>query len=279
MPRQMRREFAGEGCHVVTPMMRKNTVTSILWIIVCQGLMSLAAPGQELPPGVPSPIGPDGKMTSNTMFTTPAYQRKAIDMLVQEANKVAAELHLSEKLPITEADIIGAYIAPFGMGYVRKYIGNITTHNYNYAVLQNYKFSSLTKNDFDNLCKLYEKKYVWPLSRMDTNGAYRLAAEWLAALSVDVKALDHDCPPVVKADNVYLSAPSGKFVPVYWVMWPKPTNEMGGSSVMLCLPTKTLLQLYLDDPKYIKRAPLVFTNLAELLAHTNKPPSAPGSMK
>jgi len=54
------------------------------------------------------------------------------------------------------------------------------------------------------------------------------------------------------------------------------------ADVELFLPTKKLLQLDVDDPKYILRKPLVFTNLASLFpgtgrvtGFTNFPPSAP----
>jgi hypothetical protein len=65
-----------------------------------------AGPGEDLPPGVPNPIGPNGKYTPALMFTTKAYHDEAFRLVLQEANRVAAELRLPEKLPITEADLV-----------------------------------------------------------------------------------------------------------------------------------------------------------------------------
>jgi hypothetical protein len=74
--------------------------------------------------------------------------------------------------------------------------------------------------------------------------------------------------------------PKRKFTPIYIVSWlpkDKPPFSAGGvASVELFSPTKTLLSLSVDDPKYILRPPIVFTNLAALFPgkgeiKTNKP--------
>lgn len=72
-------------------------------LLTATGVLRAGA-GDDLPPGVPSPIGPDGKYTPALMFTTKAYHDEALRLVLQEANRVAAELRLPEKLPITEAD-------------------------------------------------------------------------------------------------------------------------------------------------------------------------------
>jgi hypothetical protein len=60
------------------------------------------------------------------------------------------------------------------------------------------------------------------------------------------------------------------FVPMYWVAWfGGPARTEGLASVHLFAPAKTLLQLSVDDPEYIRRAPLLFTNLASLFPQTN----------
>jgi hypothetical protein len=54
------------------------------------------------------------------------------------------------------------------------------------------------------------------------------------------------------------------FVPVYHVGWKIPaSNEFGWhtvASVELFLPTKTLLDMTITDPKYILEKPLVISN-------------------
>jgi hypothetical protein len=70
-------------------------------------------------------------------------------------------------------------------------------------------------------------------------------------------------------DKAYVHPPAGKFVPVYDVGWSR--GEAGVASVRVFTPTKQLLQLRVEDPNYIMRSPLVFTNLADLLSQTNEP--------
>jgi hypothetical protein len=93
---------------------------------------------------------------------------------------------------------------------------------------------------------------------------------------MDVERLNHDCHVNVAVDSAYVQAPPGKFVPIYFVSW-VPSNGIGDvASVRLFEPTKALLQLRVEDPKYILREPLIFTNLAALFPgiapiHTNYP--------
>jgi hypothetical protein len=246
--------------------------------------ISLASPADDLPPGVPNPIGPDGKYTPALMFTTKSYHDEAFRLVLQEANRVATELGLPEKLPITEADLVGRFINAFGYAHVTKAIGNVTTRNYTYYLSQGNKFSYLEGTHQDADCRQYQRLYTWPLSRMDTNQAYQLATQWLAAVSMDVAALNRDCSVVVKPDRDYVHPPQGKFVPVYYVYWRKRNTQAGRvadvpAGVRVFTPNNTLLQLRVEDPEYILRAPMVFTNLHFLLSQTNEPvPSkTPGS--
>jgi hypothetical protein len=94
------------------------------------------------------------------------------------------------------------------------------------------------------------------MGQMDTNAPFRLAIEWLSALSIDVEALKRDC-----SLRVHAFTPEGKkgehFVPLYWVYWTRiPEGRGSVASVELFLPTKTLLQLRVEESKYILRKPL-----------------------
>ena len=254
---------------------------SSFWLLLLLSVAGVlpAAPADELPPGVPSPIGPDGKYTPALMFTTKAYYDEAFRRVLQEANRVATELRLPEKLPITESDLVGRYINPFGYAHVQKAIGNVTTRNYTYYLSQGNKFSYLEGTHQDADCRRYQRLYTWPQSRMDTNEAYQFATQWLAAVSMDVAALNRDCAVIVQPDRDYVHPPQGKFVPVYYVCWRKRNTGAGRvadvpAGVRVFTPDQTLLQLRVEDPKYILRPPLVFTNLEFLLSQTNRPSSA-----
>ena len=204
-------------------------------------------------------------------FTTPAYRKEALRLVIEEANRVAQELNLSENLPITESNLVEVFISPPSM--VRLGFGNITTSNYTYYATVGDKFSYLEKHFPDVMNKDYAElkaQYLWPMSRMDTNSAYQLATQWLAAASMDVPAIIRDC-------NVHVEAftPEGKtgahFVRLYRVYW---TQKNGSSvspaaSIELFEPTKTLRQLRVNKSEYILRMPLQITNADFLLSQTN----------
>jgi hypothetical protein len=224
----------------------------------------------DLPPGVPNPIGLDGKYTHAMMFTTTAYQNEALKLVIREANKVAKELKLPDELPITESNIVKAFINPFGYAYAKKAVGNVTTKSYVYYVSQGNQFSYLESPHQDELCRKFQASSTLPVSQINTNEALKQATKWLKAASMDVKALNRDCWVKVELDNAYVHPPAGKLVPVYYVSWSEKTGGVGGvASVRLFSPSKTLLQLRVENPKYIMRPPIVFTNLAYLLSQTN----------
>jgi hypothetical protein len=237
------------------------------------------AAARELPAGVPNPLDPDGTYGNGMQFTTKAYERAAFRLVLDEANRVARTLSLAETLPISESDVVRAFISPFGDAYVNKRLGNITTRNYTYGVTEGNKFSDLCIARYDDHCLEYQKRYQLPIEQVDTNGAYRLAAQWLVQLQVDVKALERDCAIRVEPSEFWNRTKPGAmlegktFVPIYYVYWTsRKVRRMGSvASVELLAPTRAILQLTVDEPEYILRQPLVVTNLAFLLAQTNTP--------
>lgn len=206
------------------------------------------------------------------LFTTEAYRSAVLHLIVGEANHVAEELHLHDTLPITEANLVKYYIPPPRLAQRMGAIGNITTANYTYYFSVSNKFSFLARSGLEDNYAKWRTQYLWPMSRMDKKAAYRSALKWLSDASMDVRALNKDC-------NVHIQAftPEGDkgkhFVPIYWVYWTKPEQEGHGStaSVELLEPTKTLLQLRVEDSQYILRKSLVITNLDSLLSQTNAP--------
>lgn len=230
--------------------------------------------GRELPAGVPRIEDAHSNVVYiNYIFTSAAYQEYACSLLLKEANTVAQELQLPETLPITKSNLVGGYVSPFGFAYAFKMAGNISTTNYSYGVEEADKFSDLFITKIDDRCRDYMEKYQWPINRLDTNAAYHLATQWLAAVHMDVNALNRDFDVRIDVDPSWNDVsmgqlPAQKFTPIYivsWLMKDKPLYSAGGGAyVELFLPTKTLLTLKVDDAKYILRQPLVFTNLAAL---------------
>jgi len=183
-----------------------------------------------------------------------------------EANKAARELKLQETLPITRSNVVDVYISKPRMAQATGGIGSISTSNYTYSVSIGGKLSFVYIWRFDSDRLELEKNYQWPLSLIDTNAAFRLATQWLAAASMDVARLNRDC--VISVWPRITDRP-GYFVPVYRVAWAKQEEPV--ANVELFLPTKTLRDLRVNRLEYILRSGIEFTNLEELLSETNTP--------
>jgi hypothetical protein len=156
-----------------------------------------------------------------------------------------------------EADLVAKYVPGSPIARQMGIVGNISTSNYTYYVSIDNKFSFLERNDLPLQYERLKQKYLWPMSRLDTNAAITIATQLLASVSMDVDALNREGR--VKVDAF---VPEGKggahFVPVYWVYWmPKATGRNGSiASVQLFTPTRLVLQLRVERSKYILRRPL-----------------------
>jgi hypothetical protein len=247
--------------------------------------------GLNFPAAVPRMVDTNGNVVwIDEQFTTKAYQRAAFLLVLQEANRVAKELTLPEKLPIAESNLVETFIGPFGYNYVYKRVGNITTRNYWYGIEEGNKFSGLTIANYDQICIRIRDQGALPIEQINTNAAFHLAAQWLTAASMDVKGLNRDCKAHIALSPFWNGLahlgemPQKRFVPIYYVWWTSPENDQEGhgsvASVELYAPTKKLLQLSVSNSKYILRTPLIFTNLDSLLPGTapviNLPPPQPG---
>jgi hypothetical protein len=264
--------------------MTANQYAFRAWFIVCVGLVRPHAFSQDASLStnhgattnllkIQTSIQTDDKQTSGDLrFTTETYEKEAFRLVLQEANKAAQELHLPEKLPIAASDVVEKFIVGYGMSQVTpKIIGNIHTRDYGYFVAIDHKLSFIMRAHQDQECMKWRKDNRLPLRRMNTNVPYQLATQWLAAASMDVKALNRDCSLLVRPNPYWNAALSGTgtFVPIYDVAWLSPQNRAEGygcvATVRLFSPSKTLIDLSVYDSKYILRAPLQFTNLPSLL--------------
>ena len=144
-------------------------------------------------------------------------------------------------------------------------IGMISTENFRYYVSRDYKFSYLESAEWRGDLKPWTERYSWPLSQMDTNAAYEQAKRWLAAIQVDVEALDKDCRLHVQPVTPKSMEKEGKFVPVYFVHWTEgDEGHSSAASVMFCAATKSIIQLRVERGRYILRKPLPFAELDAL---------------
>lgn len=189
-----------------------------------------------------------------------AYNTEIVRLVVEEANKVATQLKLEEPVPIRSEDLIGTYVTPYALAKEIGARGNVATRNFGYFVSLDSKFSFLIGMHQEEDCRKWQKRFVLPTSRIDTNAAYQMATQWLAAGSMDVEALNRDYPVVVEVSDPYLRIPAGRFLPVYWVYWAKLPRGTGSvASVRLFAPLRKLMQLRVEEPKYIRREALKIT--------------------
>ncbi len=197
-------------------------------------------------------------------YMTPAYKEAAVRMLIEEANDIAKALHLPEQLPITRDDLVEVYVDPL-IEHTLSF-GNITTRRYMYTAAIGAKMSGVERTFGESsdariaYSEALKRKYRAPLAQLNTNAAYTLATNWLAAASFDVPAIERAARP-----QVYAWLDGDYFVPLYIVLFP------GIAEIHLVEPEKVLLSLSVNKPQYIKRKKLSVPNRDWVLQQTNDP--------
>jgi hypothetical protein len=219
------------------------------------------------------------KTGESVVFSTNDYSIKALTFMLQDANVIASQLKLDESFPINSSSLIRQFVCPFAMSQSWKAVGSMVTSNYAYFFSKGNKFSYLNDVHEEQKIGQWQEQYYWPISKLDNHSAYQLATQWLSTVLVDVDGLNRECRV-----HIYARTPQGlqagaNFLPLYMVYWVKKSPQSGSvASVELFAPTKTLLQLRVEDPKYILRPPLEIQNLEYLLStNTVTGTNAPGS--
>jgi len=207
--------------------------------------------------------------------TSPEYQKEVLNKIIKEANVIAQEWHLKEDLPILETNLVKYYITPPMMARGMQMAGNITTSNYTYCIAAGNKFSGLIfypkqgdKKDEADL----KTKYLFPMSQNDTNAAYQLSTQYLAAIKVDVPALENDSK--IEVRPWMPEGPHGQhFVPLYWIIWKSKEDKTPIATMRVLLPSREIRELYIKNGEYIHRNPIELPSSDSLLSQTNAPPS------
>jgi hypothetical protein len=230
------------------------------------------------------------------LHTTLAYQSAAMQLMVGQANFDAQQLHLPESLPIVvPANTNDWHLAmpPDGV------TGTLATSNYLYRFNSGKLTSIQVKKQPHSAAQAQ-------LSLIDTNGAYQLARQWLAALSVDVATLERECPHTVQMAVAVSAAPSEPnrehhhlgesphrlpgsnhvtyaaaprtALPLFRVDWgggrsqpTAPGRAPVEASVQILGSTKQCLSLRIFNADLLRAPPLQVTNAAALLG----PPPPP----
>jgi hypothetical protein len=223
-----------------------------------------------------------------------AYKFVATVVMLAEINHCSSRLHLPIDLPIKESDIkVATVFDPHVPTRVRNlpieygFAGRIETEKYSFSFaaglfdhpnpgklrfitnLDNgYQAFSTTKVQGNLPTPDYLPQLAGIQSVIDTNGAYRLATNWLVAMDVDVQRLEKEQAVTVKQEFLKGSAP----LPIFEVRWGEGRIDNLGHrksavvDVMIAGDTKDLLHLRQNDDSYSKRPFVLIKDMDKLLA-------------
>jgi hypothetical protein len=201
-------------------------------------------------------------------FTTEAYKKAAVSVMIDAANQACRALQLPEILPITPSSLTESEIeTPFFSDHQKRF-GTICTDNYVYGADVDNKLSYINRNFRDGgqakFLSSIKNEYSLPKSELNLKEAHLQAVHWLAAFSVDVNALDKDFHIEVEPWDL-----GNRFVPLYTVHWYNGEKEV--ATVELFEPEHLLLKLWVREGKYLKGNSLVVPNREKLLACAGEP--------
>jgi len=206
---------------------------------------------------------------TNFLAMSLAYKVVVLQLMVGEANFFARQLDLPCPKPI---QVTRSFVRPpaFGFG------GTLDTAQFFFSFNDSGKLWKIVKTD-----AVIHNPQSWPEIKntptvIDTNGAYRLATQWLSRIDVDLAALDRRCFAQVRQQKFFdpaiprtlgplpTNAPMST-APLFRIHWfdRAQTNYLIGEMAIDGLK-KELLDWTLNDTALSRRPPLVITNAAEL---------------
>jgi hypothetical protein len=221
--------------------------------------------------------------------TSLAYRSAVGQRMLEEANYFSEQLKLPPPHPIQIADITGFHVSPPWFSKIEntnlaspvarvrtaKIVagGNLQTTNFSFSFSKGKLFGVENRIMYDERFDLYP---VWAKtsSLINSDGAYQLATQWLAAVDIDVGALNKQTKPKVEQRwfwnqpglNVYHPPrdTNKTMLPIYEVTW--GTNWVNyPAQVQILGTTKELMKLHVGDFSLFHRPPLVITNAIELV--------------
>ena len=218
------------------------------------------------------------------LHTTLAYQSAALQLMVGQANFDAQQLHMAEPLPVVAPASTNDWIVAMPPAGVT---GRLSTSNYIYQFQQG-KLLAITQRPRPR--GVAANSAETQPSLIDANGAYQLAAQFLAGISVDVPALESKYPhrvtqlgfrpPSVRNRAIATNSVKSPVLqsPIFRVSWGamrSPQSAATGlalqASVEILGSTKQCIGLHIHNPELLRNPPLQVTNVAALLG-TPPPP-------
>jgi hypothetical protein len=251
-----------------------------------------------------------------------AYRAAVAQKMLEEANYFADRLQLPTKRPIQATDIQRPLIFDPWHSVIRdeqtmpnEIVSGYGTNIFNPNIPREARLRALEFGTFGTIentnfffsfrnGKLWEverlsehgvehyannlDKLIGKSSLIDTNGAYQLATQWLAAVDVDVAALEKTSGPLTKGGHSInqlhyqgREATNAVALPLYYVDFGLRHYPAAGPnlkdfdeplvSVEILGMTKELQDLRINDLSFSHRPLLLITNALDLIRTTNLP--------
>jgi hypothetical protein len=192
-----------------------------------------------------------------------AYKFVAMTLMLTEANFFCSKTGLSPGHSFTEAAVRqGSHVGLFNP---KDFGGSIVTGQYLFGFgwghLANFRKRGFMPQDSDQAIRERNLELAKFSSLIDTNGAYDLATNWLAALGLDLAKLERKYRLNFIQWRHYPEGTGGKVImlPVYTVEWrgvilrSQPKRESAVVSVAVFGATKELVESHvLDDSLFLR---------------------------
>jgi len=243
--------------------------------------------------------------------TTLPYKATMLQQMLAEANRVSDRLQLPMRRPIQKDDLTDLFIPfpwycvvhetnqpyfpttifgrdiattniPIEMRlHALKFVidGRIDTTNFEFGFMEG-KLTHIMRLS-DPMTEYYAHdlgKLVGKPSLIDTNGAYQLATQWLAAVDVDMTALNKLKWTVNQLHYKTRGATNYVTLPLYYVDFGSKHHAASGNlqaydeplvSVEVLGTTKELQEILMRDASFSRRPLLLITNALELVRTPN----------
>ena len=213
-----------------------------------------------------------------------AYKYVALAVMFAEINYCATRLSLKENLPVNENKVIMAKVYD---PEARGVSGRIDTPQYSFCLLEGGRLRFITKLEdmryqSDGLYRGNEPlpKFMERLSKIpsiiNTNDAFRIATNWLAAMDVDLARLEKEQPVTIEQQFVFIAYQGQVPVPIFYVTWGKDGMDrydhhlLPVVDIMISGIDGGLLNLRQEDDSYSKRPVSLIKDMDKLLAITDK---------
>ena len=213
-----------------------------------------------------------------------AYKHVALAAMLSLANVFREKTDLPIEQPLTVADVKpGSHVSPpllIGFG------GSLITSNYFFGFNNGYlaNFKKLEPNlNSDSAYQARNRQLAGMKSKVDMNGAYQLATNWLIKTGIDLAALESKNGHKVTQRSFLKSPGTGTpliansndvvWLPVFDIEWGRKEVQSQSATYFLPLlvvtifgPTKELVEMHITDDEVIGGAKQPVKDVEKLLA-------------